>query len=198
MVSMDATAKSDAELVADTLAGDREAFGELYDRHARLVRAVVVGVSGDWSSVDDMTQECFLRAYRKLATLRDRARVSARGSPASPDKWPANASRSLRRDRHEFSSKFGDVAATTDGEPAACDHDQIDRVMRRLAELPDNERLAIHAFYLEGQQRSPSRRSTWTSPAAAFTHYCNAPWRDWPRGPSEPHRRVRRTNKCHA
>src|SRR5262245_37034500 len=31
---------ADAELVARTLAGDREAFGRLYDRDARLVRAV--------------------------------------------------------------------------------------------------------------------------------------------------------------
>ncbi len=61
MVSMEPTANSDAELVAESLAGDREAFGQLYDRHARLVRAVVVAASGDWPSVDDMTQACFLR-----------------------------------------------------------------------------------------------------------------------------------------
>ncbi len=149
MVCMGPTAKSDAELVADTLAGDRDAFGELYDRHARLVRAVVVGVSGDWSAVEDMTQECFLRAYRKLASLRDRDGFGS---------WIAGFARrvarerrrSLRRDRHEFGSELNE-SATSDGDAAANDRDQIERVMRRLAELSENERLAIHAYFLAEQ-----------------------------------------------
>ncbi|MEX2092359.1 MAG: sigma-70 family RNA polymerase sigma factor [Pirellulales bacterium] len=150
MVCMGLTAKSDAELIAETLAGDREAFGQLYDRHARLVRAVVAGVSGDWSAVEDMTQECFLRAYRKLASLRDRDRFG---------QWLAGFARrvarerrrSLRRDRHEFGSPVEETLAASDGQAAAHDRDQIERVMRRLAELPEDERLAIHAFFLEGQ-----------------------------------------------
>ena len=56
---------TDADLVASVLAGDREAFGGLYDRYARLVRAVVYGVARDWPTVQDLTQECFLRAYRE-------------------------------------------------------------------------------------------------------------------------------------
>jgi DNA-directed RNA polymerase specialized sigma24 family protein len=59
---MERLVENDAELVAASLAGDREAFGQLYDRHARMVRAVVLAVSNDWPSVDDMTQESFLRA----------------------------------------------------------------------------------------------------------------------------------------
>ena len=61
----------DAELVAETLSGNREAFGRLYDRHARTVRAVVAGVPGDWAAVEDMTQACFLLAYRNLPKLRE-------------------------------------------------------------------------------------------------------------------------------
>ena len=53
---------SDVDDVRRTLAGDREAFGRLFDRHARLVRAIVVAVSGDFGSVEDLTQETFLRA----------------------------------------------------------------------------------------------------------------------------------------
>jgi RNA polymerase sigma-70 factor, ECF subfamily len=157
MVSMEPTANSDAELVAETLAGDREAYGQLYDRHARLVRAVVLAVSGDWPSVDDMTQECYLRAYRKLDTLRDRERFGP---------WVAGFARqvarerrrSLRRDRHEFRAEPADVAASTDGAPNTFDRDQIDRVMRRLAELPETERLAIHAFYLEGKNATQTAK----------------------------------------
>ncbi len=146
---MGPTAKSDAELVAEALAGDREAFGQLYDRHARLVRAVVVGVSGDWSAVEDMTQECFLRAYRKLATLRDRDGFGP---------WIAGFARrvarerrrSLLRDRHEFGSP-PESLAITDGVSVADNRDQIEQVIRRLAQIPENERLAIHAFYFADQ-----------------------------------------------
>ena len=70
---MQPTEPTDAELVAQTLAGNREAFGDLYDRYARLVRSVVCGVTWDWPMVQDLTQESFLRAYRKLGSLREPA-----------------------------------------------------------------------------------------------------------------------------
>jgi RNA polymerase sigma-70 factor (ECF subfamily) len=147
MVSMVRSTLRFAELVSDLLAGDREAFGELYDRYARVVRAVVLAVTGDWPAVDDMTQESFLRGYRKIATLRDAARFGP---------WIAGIARqvarerrrTLRRDRHEFAPQPPESAAT-EAEPT--DREQLTRVMRRLAELPEAERLAIHVFYLEGQ-----------------------------------------------
>lgn len=59
----------DGRLVQRTLGGDCTAFERLYDRHARRVRAVVWSAAGDPSAVDDLTQECFMRAYRKLDQL---------------------------------------------------------------------------------------------------------------------------------
>jgi RNA polymerase sigma-70 factor (ECF subfamily) len=146
---MDPTTKTDAELVADTLSGDHAAFGTLYDRHSRYVRAVVAAVSCDWSAVDDMTQECFLRAYRKLDSLRDRNRVGP---------WLAGFARqvarerrrTLRRDRHEFGS-IADDAAASNCDPSETDRDRIEQIMRRLAELPEDERLAVHAYYFTDQ-----------------------------------------------
>ena len=60
----------DAPLVAAARSGDREAFGALYRRHARLVQAVIlarVAVDG----VDDLVQDVFLVAMNRLHTLRD-------------------------------------------------------------------------------------------------------------------------------
>jgi RNA polymerase sigma-70 factor (ECF subfamily) len=144
---METAADHDAVLVANTLAGDREAFGRLYDRHARMVRAVVLGVSGDWSAVEDMTQECFLRGYRKLATLRDATRFGP-WIVGIARQVARERRRSLRRDRHQFAAQPPELPAT-DVEPT--DREQLARVMHRLTELPEAERVAVHAFYVEGQ-----------------------------------------------
>ena len=122
----------------------------LYDRHARMVRAVVLGVSGDWSAVEDMTQECFLRGYRKLTTLRDPARFGP-WIVGIARQVARERRRTLRRDRHEFAAQPPEQVTSPDGELSAERREQLERVTSRLAELPEDERLAIHAFYLEGQ-----------------------------------------------
>jgi RNA polymerase sigma-70 factor (ECF subfamily) len=148
---MDPNPPTDAELVQNSLAGQHEPFGQLYDRYARLAASVVAGVSGDWVGVDDMVQECFLRAFRKLNTLRDPARFGP---------WIAGIARqvgrerrrTLRRDRHEF---LDPQSLQTDSKLAAnaqrCDPDEIEQIMRNVAKLGEQERLAIHAFFLEQQ-----------------------------------------------
>ncbi|HEY2826973.1 MAG TPA: sigma-70 family RNA polymerase sigma factor [Pirellulales bacterium] len=145
---MEQSSRSDSELVAQTLAGNREAFGELYDRHARIVRAVVAGVSGDWPAVEDMTQECFLRAYRNLAKLRNlegfRPWVVGIARQVAHERR-----RSLRRDRHEFQDpRVAEIGSAENSEADVDDHDEFDVVMKNLATLPEQERLAIHAFFL--------------------------------------------------
>jgi RNA polymerase sigma-70 factor, ECF subfamily len=149
---MDPSNHSDAELVTRALAGDRESFGSLYDRHARLVRAVVLGVSSDWRSVDDMTQECFLRAYHNLPKLREPNRFRE-WIVGIARKVGNERRRALKRDRHEFIDKGPwETAATTDGVAATItERDQIALVMQSLASLPEQERLAIHTFFLEGR-----------------------------------------------
>jgi RNA polymerase sigma-70 factor (ECF subfamily) len=142
---------NDAELVARTLAGDCEAFGRLYDRYARLVRAVVLAVSSDWSAAEDMSQESFLRAYRKLASLREPAQVGT---------WLAGIARQVARERRRssqrnrlrFSSESVEPSCESNGEAAIDSRDLVDRVMLRLAELPEEERLAVHAYFLAGER----------------------------------------------
>jgi RNA polymerase sigma factor (sigma-70 family) len=140
---------TDAELVAQALAGNREAFGELYDRHARAVRAVVAAVSADWPAVDDLVQECFLRAYRNLPKLRDPARFGP-WLVGTARQVGRERRRSLARDRHEFQDPSKtEIESEPNSEVCADDRDQLDLVMRQVAMLPEQERLAIHAFFFE-------------------------------------------------
>lgn len=52
---------TDAELVRRTVAGDRDAFASLYDRYARLVRAVAADAGPD--RAEDITQDVFLKGH---------------------------------------------------------------------------------------------------------------------------------------
>ena len=69
---------SDAELVARVLAADdRRAFAQLVRRHQSAVRLMLRRLcSGDADRADDLAQEAFLRAYRKLGSFRGEAKLS--------------------------------------------------------------------------------------------------------------------------
>jgi RNA polymerase sigma-70 factor (ECF subfamily) len=146
---MEPVGPDDAELVKNALAGDREAFGQLYDKYARLVRAVVVGVSGDWSAAEDLTQECFLRAYRRLTALRELERFGPWISGIAR-RVALEHHRAKRRDRHEFrNQQLAATAAPNDGPADIQRKEAIDTIMEQLAGLPEQERLAIHLFFLK-------------------------------------------------
>lgn len=57
----------DRDLVARTLAGHREAFGELVRRHQQPVFSIACRVTGDREAARELAQEAFLRAYQALA-----------------------------------------------------------------------------------------------------------------------------------
>jgi len=139
----------DVDLVARVLAGDGDAFGCLYDRYARLVRAVVHRVAGGSPSTSDLTQESFLRAYRNLSRLRQPDRFGA---------WVVGIARqvarehrrSMRRDRHRFvSDDVLHVAYQPDSNSAVQTEEEVTLLMRLIGELPERERLVIHAFFLK-------------------------------------------------
>ncbi len=60
----------DAELVARMQAGDMEAFEELHRQHARRLYNLAYRMLGDAADAEDMLQEVFLQAFRKLSGFR--------------------------------------------------------------------------------------------------------------------------------
>jgi RNA polymerase sigma-70 factor, ECF subfamily len=69
---------SDADLIARVLASeDHHAFGELVRRYQSPVRAFLGRMTrGDSHLADDLAQETFLKAWRKLGTFRGNAQFS--------------------------------------------------------------------------------------------------------------------------
>jgi RNA polymerase sigma-70 factor (ECF subfamily) len=60
---------SDAELWERARGGDAEAFGDLYERHARAVQAYCLWRSADLQAAEDATATVFLEAWRRRERL---------------------------------------------------------------------------------------------------------------------------------
>ena len=68
----DPSARSDAELLATSVRGDRDAFGTLILRYRTLVIGVAYRICGDATLAEDIAQETFIRVWSKLSTFRPR------------------------------------------------------------------------------------------------------------------------------
>jgi RNA polymerase sigma-70 factor (ECF subfamily) len=66
----------DADLVACAIAGDRDAFGMLVERYWRTAVAIAATVVRDPAQAEDVAQEAFVAAYRRLSSLRNPSRFA--------------------------------------------------------------------------------------------------------------------------
>lgn len=69
--------KTDTQLVALARAGQRQAFGQLMDRHGTRARRLARDLVGDGDAAREMTQEAFVQAFLSLEHLRDGARFGS-------------------------------------------------------------------------------------------------------------------------
>ena len=63
--------EDDIQLIQRTLSGDDTAFGTLLQRYQKSVHALVWRKIGDFHIAEDITQDTFLQAYKKLSTLKN-------------------------------------------------------------------------------------------------------------------------------
>jgi RNA polymerase sigma-70 factor (ECF subfamily) len=64
----------DAELVSRARLGDEDAFGELIERHQRLLTGLAYGMTHDEARSEDLVQDAFVSAWRALPKFRGAAR----------------------------------------------------------------------------------------------------------------------------
>ncbi len=146
-------AQSDGDLVGAVLGGDRSAYAELYNRHAPVIRAICNDATRELTRAQDLSQEVFLKAYRNLGRLRDPDRFAA---------WLVGITRNecrdwlrrRQRDRHEFVDRVPDTA--DDASPNGYD-ERVAALNEAMRRLPERERLALHAFYLQGESADSIR-----------------------------------------
>lgn len=155
---------TDADLVDRTRSGDRSAFGCLYDRHARMVRAVVAGAARGPADVDDLSQESFLRAFRKLDELQnpERFRTWLFGIAKNVAR---ERRRSLLRDRHETDRE--DVVLAAEVEPPG-DNEVSRIVLTEMESLPEEESLALRLFFLDERDAGHTARTLGLSRSGVY------------------------------
>ena len=134
----------DADLVHAALNGDRDAYGQLYDRYAGLIRAICYDTTRSSQCAQDLAQDVFLRAYEKLSALR------------RPEKFPAwlvgiakQRCKEWRRGKAKDRQRFVDLnAEQLPADEAPADVEMAERVHSAMLLLSERQRLALHAFYV--------------------------------------------------
>jgi len=114
---------TDAELVACAPPGDVDAFEALYRRHASRIYALARRMSGSPEAGEDLLQEIFLLAYRKLASFKGDAAIGTwLYAGADGDLTAASVSGSVRvKGLKGHSLNLGTVSGDLTLSNVACD-----------------------------------------------------------------------------
>jgi RNA polymerase sigma factor (sigma-70 family) len=138
----------EAALVAQALAGDREALGALVMRYAASVRRVTRAILGDAAEAEDAAQDAFLLALLKLDQF-DRTRSF--GPWLMRVVTNAAIDRGRRRRIRRTRPLEDDVAAATPSADVEVERRALgERLEAALAQLPERYRTAIVLFDVEG------------------------------------------------
>lgn len=136
----------DGELVARAGRGDREAFAALYRRHVSMVHGVVLARLGraGRSEAEDVTQEVFVVAWRRLGELRDGAAVGAWLVSIARRRAADWARASGRRRARELVRGGAEVAETLCADP------RTEEVLAMVWALPEKSREVLVLRFVVG------------------------------------------------
>ncbi|MGW2609453.1 RNA polymerase sigma factor [Streptomyces mirabilis] len=145
---------SDRELWARAVDGDREAFGRIFDRHAKTVYNHLFRRTADWSEAEDLTSAVFLHAWRRRSETvlnRDSALPWLLGIA---DRLVSNTRRRLRRAEAllrrlvSHDEPVGDHADRVSG--LVDDERRMSEIHQALARLPRHEREVVELCVWSG------------------------------------------------
>ncbi len=117
---------TDAELVARAREGDAGAFGELVERHQDVVYRAARAALRSAAEADDVAQEAFVAAFRKLSTFRGEASFKTWLLSIA---W--NAAREHRRSAWRWFGRFEPPPGPAPPDPPTDGVSQEDALVRR-------------------------------------------------------------------
>jgi RNA polymerase sigma-70 factor (ECF subfamily) len=133
--------RSDKDLVAACLAGDRSAYGLLVKRHYKLVFLTCLGILGNVYDAEDIAQDTMLKGYVKISMLRDRSKFKL---------WITRIAKSLcinffRR------KKYAKIVAAERAMPASKSVTENVKLQQAIEKLPREIRSPLVMYYFDGQ-----------------------------------------------
>jgi RNA polymerase sigma factor (sigma-70 family) len=152
--AMNGAELNDAELVAESLEGNRDAFRLIVERYQTLISSLAYCATGNVSRSEDLAQETFVSAWKQLAELRE---------PAKLRPWLCSITRFLiskefRRQGREPDYAAESLAAVDEWvspEPLPPDQAISDEekaiLWRSLERIPEIYREPLVLFYREHQ-----------------------------------------------
>ena len=147
----------DAVLVRRLLQRDVNAFEELYDRHSRLVYALVLRILQQATTAEEVVQDVFLQLWRNTAQYN-----GSRG-PFVPWLLTIARNRALdqlrlkserQRRREDQTDELPPVVAIPDFEGSLDEKRRATRVRELMNSLNPQQRKAIELAYFEGLSHS--------------------------------------------
>jgi len=151
---MAGTETTDAELVGESLTGNRDAFGRIVARYQSLICSLAYSATGCLGQSEDLAQETFIAAWKHLRQLRE---------PAKLRSWLCGIARNrinnaLRREGRKPLTAAEPLEAAQDApalEPLppdrAISQEEEAILWRSLERIPDNYREPLVLFYREHQ-----------------------------------------------
>lgn len=143
--------ETDEDLLRRIAAGDRDAFGLLYDRFAPVLFGFSLRILKDARDAEDVLQETFVKAWRDARGF-DPARASVKAwlftitRSRALDRW-----RSRRSVEQRFAGADDEAldraGAVDGGQEAAAMRDYVGRCLGKLSE---NEQAVLRLAYFDG------------------------------------------------
>ena len=144
----------EAALVEAVRRGDTEAFGRLYATFGRMVHGILLA-RVPYGEVDDLVQDVFLTALKKLDSLRDAAAFGP---------WIAMITRNRAMDYHRRSRETTEVTEGI-GQTRAVQTESLE-VLNLISQLPEAYREPMILRFVEGMTGPEIAERTGLAPAS--------------------------------
>jgi RNA polymerase sigma-70 factor (ECF subfamily) len=153
----------EAALVRAAQAGDRAAFGTLYEQFARMIHGILLA-HVSYGDAEDLVQDVFVRAMRQLPALRE---VAAFGG------WLASIARHAALDHHR---RIRPVTALLERLPGAARRPSPDfeafEVLAAIQGLPEAYRETMILRLVEGMTGPEISGRTGMTPESVRVNLC--------------------------
>lgn len=142
--------RRESDIVLSARNGNRQAFGELVERYQNMVTSMAFSKTGDLQRSEDIAQQSFLIAWKKLAELQDADRFGGWLRSITRNVVLNSNRKSRRLDRSAQSIESYQEPTTFESpDDALSSREQQELLWRSLKNIPEEYREPLILFYRE-------------------------------------------------